>query len=236
MFLAALLPAFLGSCGPADDSDYFPLESGWSWTYRVISDIRNVGKSRAHSLVVNGKTVTVDGENTTPRMYQDGHVFYYAHRDEGILLVADRPAWQQAEPAQPGQWVIKYPLTVGDSWEVWSETHLLRRQVFSPTAVVSVPVVAPIQVTYTVEALDDTVEVPAGRFRNCLRLKGRGEAAVNMGERIGEVAIFVDTTQWFAPGVGLVKAVREEDSRPESPAAGTLTLELESVDRGSWFN
>lgn len=231
-----MLPLVLGSCGPGEESDYFPLTPGWSWNYRVISDIRNVGKLRGHTLVANGETITVDGEKTTPRMYQDGHVFYYASREDGILLVAERPAWHDAKPVQPDQWVIKYPLAIGSSWPVWSETHLLRRQLFGPTAVVSVPVVAPIEITYTVEAMDDTVKVRAGTFRNCLRLKGRGEALVDMGERIGEVKFFVDTTQWFAPGVGLVKVLREEDSRPESPAAGTMTVELDSIDTRSWFN
>lgn len=235
-FLLALLSFVLASCGPGDEPDYFPLTPGWSWNYRVTSDIRNVGKFRGHTVVINGKTITVDGEETTPRMYQDGHVFYYGIRDEGIILVADRPAWHNAEPAQPDQWVIRNPVAVGTSWPVWSKTHLLRRQLFSPTAVVSVPVVAPIEISYAIESLDATVTVPAGTFHNCLRLKGRGETVVDMGERIGQVEIFVDTTQWFAPGIGLVKIMREEDSRPESPAAGVITVELESIDTGSWFD
>ena len=234
--LLPVLPLFLGSCGDSSERDYFPLAPGWSWNYGVISDIRNVGKFHGHNLVANGTTVTVDGEKTTPRMYQDGHVFYYASRDEGILLVAERPAWQDAKPVQPDQWVIKYPLAIGTSWPVWSETRLLRRQVFSPTAVVSVPVVAPIEINYTVEAVNDTVKVRAGTFHDCLRIKGHGEAVVDMGVRVGEVEIIIDTTQWFAPGVGLVKVIRQEDSRPESPAAGVMTVELESIDTGSWFN
>jgi len=231
----SFLPVVFASCGPTG-SDYFPLTPGWSWTYRITSDIRNVSKTSGHMLVVNGKPITVDGQEATPRMYQDGHVFYYATQDDGVILIADRPAWHVAAPAQPEQWVFKYPLAVGTTWPVDSETHLLRRQLFGPTAVVSVPVVAPISITYTVDALDDVVKVPAGTFRNCLRLSGHGEGVVYMGERIGEVNVTIETTQWFAPGVGLVKIERMEDSRPESPAAGSMTVELEAIDTGSWFD
>ena len=230
-----LLSFFLVSCGPGD-SDYFPLTPDWSWAYRVTSDISNVSKTTGHMLVMNGKPITVDGQPATPRMYQDGHVFYYVSDDDGILLVADRAAWQQAAPAQPDQWVLKYPLTVGASWPVQSQTHLLRRQLFGPTAVASVPVVAPIDITYTVEALDDVVRVPAGTYRNCLRLKGRGKGVANMGERVGEVEVTIETTQWFAPGVGLVKIQRAEDTGSESSAAGSMTVELDAIDTVSWFN
>ena len=228
-----ILPG-LTSCGPSD-SDYFPLTPGWSWSYRVTSDIRNVGKSLSHMMVVNGKPLTVDGQRATPRMYQDGHIFYYASDDDGVLLIADRPAWQNAAPAEPDQWVLKYPLDAGTSWAVASKTHLLHRQLFSPTAVLSVPVVAPIALTYTIEATNDTVRVAAGTYRNCLRLKGTGEGVVDMGDRIGEVDVTVETTQWFAPGVGLVKIERAESSGPESPAGGTMTVELDEVDTGTWF-
>ena len=226
---------FVPSCGPGD-SDYFPLTPDWSWAYRVTSDIRNISKTTSHMLVTNGKPITVDGQHTTPRMYQDGHVFYYASEDDGILLIADRPAWKQAAPAQPEQWVLKYPLTVGASWPVQSKTHLLRRQLFGPTAVASVPVVSPIDITYTVEALDAAVRVPAGTYHNCLRLKGEGKGVVNMGERIGEVDVTIETTQWFAPGIGLVKIERKEDTGPESSAAGSMTVELDAIDKGSWFH
>ncbi len=227
----------LGACGKSgDQSNYFPLTPGWSWSYRVSSEIRNVGKDRSHTFVIDHRALTVDGQKVTPRMYQDGHVFYYAAGDDGVLLVADGGVGTQARAAQPDQYVLKYPLDIGTVWPVWSETRLLRRQVFSPNAVNMVPVITPIEITYTIEGKGDVVKVPAGTFLDCIRLRGTGTVVFDMGQPVGEVEIFVDTTEWFAPGVGLVKIIRKEDSRPGSPAAGVMTVELDSLDKGSWFN
>jgi hypothetical protein len=219
-----------------DRSDYFPLDAGWSWRYRVTSEIKNIGKEHTEMLVANRGTITVDDQKVVPRMYQDGHRYYYAAQDEGVLLVADRAVGEEVKPAQPDQFVLKYPLDPGTSWSVESRTYLLRRQIFSPTAVIMVPIRAPMPITYTIEGKDDVVRVPAGTFRNCLRIHGTATAMRDLGERIGEAEVKVDVTEWFAPGVGFIKMVRKEDTHPESPAAGSMTIELQSLNKRSWFN
>lgn len=57
-----------------------------------------------------------------------------------------------------------------------------------------------VQVTWTVEALDEAITVPAGSF-NCLRLRRRNRQSATTYE---------DQTYWFARGVGKVR----EDSPP----------------------
>lgn len=236
LLVAALLLALDGCRFGTRDANYFPLDSGWSWRYRVTSDIKNIGKERTEMLVANRGTMTVDDQKVVPRMYQDGHRFYYVAQDDGVLLVADRALGEDTTPAKPDQFVLKYPLDPGTSWPVWSQTYLLRRQIFSPTAVIMVPITTPIEITYTIEAKDDVVKVPAGTFHNCLRVHGTATAMRDLGERIGEAEVNVDVVEWFAPGVGFIKLVRKEDSRPESPAAGSMTIELQSLDKGSWFH
>lgn len=198
-------------------------------------DIKNLGKERTATVVTNRPALTVDNQTVFPRMYQDGHRYYYVAQDDGIRLAAEHPAGGETVTEEAGQYALKYPLKPGTSWPVGSQTYLLRRQVFSLTAVIMVPITVPIEVTYTIEATDDTVRVPAGVFRNCLRVHGTAASVRDLGDRLGNAEVQVDATEWFAPGVGLVKMVRKEDSHPESPASGSMAIELERVDKGSWF-
>jgi len=235
LFAAAFLLGAGGCRLGTKQADYFPLDAGWTWRYRVNSEIKNVGKEHTAMLVTNRDRLVVQGRKVVPRLYHDGHRYYYVAQDDGVRLVADRAPGAEVKPARPDQYVLKYPLKAGTSWPVWSHTSLLRRQVFSPTRVIMVPITTPIEVTYTIEGKGDVVKVPAGTFRDCLRLRGKASAKRDLGDRIGEVEVSVETTEWFAPGVGLVKMVRKEDSQPESPFAGAMTVELEKLDKATWF-
>lgn len=218
------------------DADYFPLNAGWSWHYRVVTEIRKLSKERTSMLVANRGAVTVAGRQATPRIYQDGHRYYYAAQDDGVVLVAQQAPGEEAMLVPPDQYVIKFPIEFGRSWPVASKTYLLRRQMFSPTAVIMVPITAPMEITFTVESKADVVKVPAGTFHDCVRVHGVAKAVRDLGERVGDKEITIDVMEWFAPGVGLVKMVRHEDSHPESLSAGRMTVELENLDKGPWFN
>lgn len=232
MLVLALAGCKLGG----QNANYFPLGSAWTWQYRITFDIKNIGKERTAMVVANRPSLTVENQKVFPRMYQDGHRYYYVAQDDGILLVADRASGGQTKEADAEQYVLKYPLAPGTSWPVGSQTYLLRRQLFSPTAVIMVPITAPIEVTYTIELKVDVVRVPAGTFRDCLRIHGTAASVRDLGERIGNAEVRVDTTEWFAPGVGLVKMVRKEDLHPESFASGSMAIELERLDKASWFD
>jgi len=234
--MVATLGALLVACKPSGGQSYFPLDPGWTWRYSVATDIKNLGTEKSAQLVVNRGMIVTEQKNLVLRMYEDGHVFYYAVQDDGILLAGDREAGEDAKDAPPNQYVLKYPVAVGVTWPVDGKTYLMRRQEIGPAAVIMVPIKADLELTYTVEAKDDVVKVPAGTFRNCLRLHGKGTGSANMGERMGDMDITVESTEWFAPGVGLVKMTRKEDSGPEGPAFGSMTLELEDLNKGSWFN
>ena len=80
--------------------------------------------------------------------------------------------------------VLKLPAKVGASW--------------SPALNALVGAQAKTSISYTVGALDEQVEVPAGKFK-CIRLDG----TLNVSDRT------LKTTAWHAPGVGLVKSVQD---------------------------
>ena len=80
---------------------------------------------------------------------------------------------------------------------------------------------------FQVAGLDAAVSVPAGNFKNCLKISGFGETNVDVGNYIGRTVITVQVERWYAKGVGLIKSVRKETTTADAINLGTLTLELE---------
>ena len=80
--------------------------------------------------------------------------------------------------------------------------------------------------------MDDTVSVAAGTFRHCLRVRSRGSlfAGKTLQQFMGINDIDIDQTEWYAPGVGLVKTVRREFTTP-GEFKNTYTQELVSYSR-----
>ena len=198
----------------------------------MTTDIQSVGKQVSKILVSDRPKTDFDRKKVVPRIAQDGRVYYYAAKPEGVALVATRED-RETSPAPPGEYVLKYPLEKGATWQVESHTYLLRRQVFT-RGVRNVIIDTPIDLTYTIEALDDAVTVPAGTFRRCLRLHAEGTRKVDLGGGIGQVGLNVTSDEWFARGVGLVKLVRSEDSAPAGPVSGTMGRELTRLEKPGW--
>jgi hypothetical protein len=73
--------------------------------------------------------------------------------------------------------------------------------------------------------------VPAGRFEKCLRLEGTGLLHVLADARVGASEVPVTHTEWYAPGVGLVKLVRSETLDTQAIVGGTITMELTAFER-----
>lgn len=58
--------------------------------------------------------------------------------------------------------------------------------------------------TFMVESISETVKVPAGTFRNCLRVRRvRALDDPSIGDPMAQVE--QDKQYWFAPGVGKVQ-------------------------------
>ena len=88
-------------------------------------------------------------------------------------------------------------------------------------------IVAEVPVTSRVEATDDTINVPAGLFHGCVRIRMQGYAYKNAGNYIGVNIVSVNETSWYAPGIGLIKMVREETTESQALDKGKMTIELE---------
>lgn len=76
-------------------------------------------------------------------------------------------------------------------------------------------------------ALDHELKTPAGRFRAVVEVESRGEITLELGRGSGRTRIAITARNWYAPGVGLVKSIREEstDDPMLNPGSATLLLE-----------
>jgi hypothetical protein len=235
----ALLP------GCADRGhNYFPLGQGWWWQYGVA--VRTMdGESRQKYVLAGLAPVEVGDVLLYPRKSPEGYILYYRASEHGItrlprldrgtmdkralasLVRADKDAARQL-PSE--QLILPRKLAPGHSWKAVSATSVL--QMSGPPYLALYQLKALVPVTYTIENMNDTVKVPAGTFENCLRVSGRGSIPVEAGGHIGNVEVIIETTDWYAPGVGLVKTFRREKTTSPILRAGDYLLELESYTRG----
>ena len=126
--------------------------------------------------------------------------------------------------------VLPYPLTVGRQWN--STTHTSVLEMTSHAAGHLYRIDAKVSLTYTVESTTDTVVVPAGRFSRCVRVKGIGVTTAQVRKQSGLAEIRIESTEWYAPGAGLIKVVRSETTSSSALPAGEYEMQLEALWRG----
>lgn len=240
--LAAFCAALgLAACGDSTP-DYFPLDTGALWVYRQTVKIDNHGNSggrETHRYVAAATNLAPQTNGETrliPRIYADGRTLYYEEADDGIALAGLRAAYREdIEPISP-RYVIKYPIEAGTAWKRPGKTEILRRSFLGTFGTISKSIRVEGDMRYEIQGLDDTVRVPAGVFRHCLRVEGLGKANLQWGDPFGTVVITVKTTEWYAPSVGLVKRVREESTGQGGPLGARLEEELTAKPAAGWFH
>jgi hypothetical protein len=210
-------------CRPSNES-YYPLQERLRWDY-VLSGSEHSTKDRPGRSIHGQPTSFINlprrqlaGHDVIPQMTDfGGHqsFLFVAADDKGVYTVA-RQAEEDSEPEilETRSYVLHYPLLAGIAWERSVDTSTLRGH----------------QVTIagrsTIESAGDTVTVPAGTYRNCVKITTVASAMTRVPEFFGTVKIEVEASEWLAPGVGIVKAVQVERSDPAEVGGGTLTVVL----------
>ncbi|MBT8446060.1 MAG: hypothetical protein KJO38_02860 [Gammaproteobacteria bacterium] len=226
---AALLTA--GCSGPG--SDYFPLEGGLTWQYRISFKTMDGLKEKRYVVDALGPE-QMGSRMVYPKRALDGSLLLFVRKDSGIFRVGRKPRSRRDVIAdEPPMTVLPLPIDSQTSWRATSYTQALERT--GPPQETLYRISAPVKMSYEVQSTDDTVEVPAGTFRDCLRVNGTGEVNIDAGNYIGRVTIRVTHTDWYAPGVGLVKSVREEHTGAAALAYGSSTMELQAFNGDTWF-
>ncbi|WP_235823305.1 hypothetical protein [Azohydromonas sediminis] len=222
----ALAAAALAGCRAPAGEALFPLDPGHEWTYRVTSERDDSAAVEHETLRLRtlGREALDDGP-AWRRRSDDGVDYWLRADDSGIYRVASKSDLD-AEPRPDAQrrYVLKAPYRVGTQWQAPTTTYLLRRRADFPPELRHV--VPPVAMHYQIEATDEAVETPAGRFVRCLRVRGVASVHVFADSVAGWRDLPLVTTEWYCPGPGLVRLKREEPARYAFVHGGTLTMEL----------
>ena len=205
--VAALLVAvslFTPGLGWGDElsESYFPLKAGLRWEYNVISDQGATKKL----LITNLAPREVSGTKVTPRKWELGGATFIElmKKDEtGVYRYAEQKG-EQAPPTliTPMECHLKFPIAQGGSWNMATKLGNIT-----------------VNVSLTIESLSDEVKVPAGTFKDCVKIKQAGE---NDGTAVMGY-------EWYAPKVGVVKSlVTIKQKSKEGTKSETRTYQLVS--------
>ena len=225
----ALVASVLGCASLVAERDrfganaLFPLSTGRSWTYRVRDSAGRVSELRARvnrELVSDAGTLTLVEESGgipgDARVRSAGDLVAYYSR-AGFVFRAPWYASGSRLPATGGAEPI-LPVDLAAS-PTWQGSH----------AVLGIdgPPLYQVRTESRVVANDDTVAVPAGRFTKCLRVDTVVVAAVPASEPKREIVHYY--TDWYAPGVGLVKMASAVDA--DGRKLDLLSLDLAAFER-----
>lgn len=220
----------LAGCGRSPEGQaWFPLEAGHRWTYTVTtrSGADAAERERVTLRTLGTETLVLDDKPAWQRRSDSG-VSYWLRADAGGIYRVASKSDMQAEPVAdaPGRYVLKAPYAVGTQWQAATTTYLLMRTAEYPRELKHSHPAIPM--VYEIEAVDDAVQTPAGRFSPCLRVRGSAMVRVFVDAISGYRDQPLTTVEWYCRGVGLVKLERSEPSTSPMLVGGSRVLELES--------
>lgn len=199
----------------SDIETYFPLGEKRMWSYRVdiIPEIeKKIIFKKISSGLEKQKIQLLENEEDIyayPIQRENQSIYFYSYSKKGIK----RLGYQEASGDKfifdkKDRFVIKYPLEKGNSWNSISKTYLtLRRYPYFDYKAIT-----DFNILHEIVSTSDVVQVPAGKFKNCLKINGFGETSFLADREIGSINIRINTTDWFAPNIGLIKSVRIEQT------------------------
>ena len=207
-----------------ESADYFPLESGIHWRYSVFYETMD-GPTDSIFVIENLPVSRIDGNTVYTQKTLNDQYYIFTRDETGILFLGEKLASDSIDN-KASEYVFRYPLETGHKWEGASRTRVLMKT--GPPQKTLYKIHVDIPVEFEVISTNETVTVPAGVFKNCLRIRTKGSGFYNAGNYIGKTIISIHDTSWYAPGVGLVKVIREEMTTSRALDLGTLVMELES--------
>lgn len=224
------LSLLLSACHPRgslpQDTGYFPLSPGWTWEYRVSEKTATQFHQRSRIFKTLPSIQTEGGETRHRRINDAGTVYEFIQTPQGWARVARENLFGERREDHKPRLVLPEPLDTQLEWELLSRPFVIQQvQPFRAHVFRDIWV----DLSYQVVETNATIEVPAGRFENCVRVQAQGEAAILSDvalSRLGETSAQIVEDSWYAPGVGLVKLVRREQMANELFEGGELSLQL----------
>jgi hypothetical protein len=223
--LLLALASALAACSAPQDDSLFPLAKGHRWAYELSTEWENNVVEHEPRVIETLGDDTLDTGRAWRRRSDSGIEYWLRSDASGIYRVASKSELDAAPlPDKEPRFVLKAPVAVGTTWRASTTAYLLqRRQEFPREIRHSHPAVT---MNYTIEALGERLATRAGQFENCVRVKGVAALRLFADPVVGWKDMVLTTTEWYCPGVGLVKLLREEPAESTFLTGGKLTMEL----------
>lgn len=217
----------MSACADKSPS-YYPLKTGYRWQYRAVMTTMDATEKQKY-FITNMPKKTIAGEQVFIQRTLTGSEYAFGQDESGVFQLGyTRGDNAEQTFVQDLHYIFHYPLIPGTEWQDSVKTMALRNA--GPRGVVITENV-PVQVKLV--AVNDKVRVAAGTFRNCIRIERTGEVLVPSGkyQYIQQTTVTVKDTAWYAPGVGLVKSVRDEGTGSRLLDHGEYRMELYSFSK-----
>ncbi len=218
-----LLVIFLLIGCSENNNSYFPLEKKKYWSYKVEikPEIDQKTVYKKVNLSLGKKKLQINGEKDSiyPLLREDGSIYFYALNKDGIYrkgssFLRDK----NINKEKSERIVLPKPQKIGRKWEAESKTFLIlkRYPYYDYRATTN------FEIKYEIISKNQTVITPAGKFKNCLFVKGTGKTKFIGDSEIGTIEINITSEEWYAKGVGLIKSLRVE--KTDSDLFGTTKM------------
>jgi hypothetical protein len=205
------LPQTKGAAWGAES--YYPLKAGMTWEYTVTSDKSGTKKVIIKNLApqkVDDKTVTPVEWNTNGRIA----INFVVEDDSGVYKIAEqRPGSTELIKISPPTYYLKYPISEESSWD--TVTKMGGRD---------------IQLSHTIYSVSDTITVPAGTFKDCVKIKNTG---TDISKDKDDISLSLEAFEWYAPGVGCVKSMAtiKKQEKNKDTSTEIVAYQLESLKK-----
>ena len=222
-FLCSLL--IIGVAGCADSATgFYPLNAGRWWYYRTETTILD-DKREQRFLVANLGRGEHAGEKVYLQRQSAGRELYFQRTSRGVERVGTRVGVGESPTLESPTLVLPADLELASSWTTTSRLALIESRTFARQDKLR-NINLPVDLTISMASIDETISVPAGTFESCIRLDGTGTRTVRTDRGNANATVTVILQEWYAPGIGLVKMTRSENSESPFLKTGYFTQEL----------
>ncbi len=211
-FLFAIF--LLHSCG--DESDFFPTEEGRKIFYKVNYENK---EKKTQNFRQNYVFLPKKNGEFFPHLRNDGKVIYYKFIKQGIKIeeieyiqseLAKKPKNKMA--FEKGNLLLKFPIKNGASWKTRDQTTIIMKFGFDRIF----ETLLNFELQNKIVETNVTVNLEGRKFRNCVKVVGKGTTSYNAGPPLGNINIEITSNAWFSRDYGLIKLTREEKSNSET--------------------
>jgi hypothetical protein len=224
-----VLALALASCSKPKGSEYFPLEKGMAWNYSlayVMPDGKKNQKLEVQTLGSASFSTEKDDVKAMVRRTSDGTDYFLQEREDGFYRVGKRVIVETVPQADKAPRLVLPKgrnLRIGYTWTLDTSPYVMH---WMPPFSVANANIKPFDLVFEIASLTDTVETPLGIFEKCVRVEATGKMVFYADASAGYQEILINHTEWYAPGVGLVKLERDEPLNTSIMKGGKVTMLL----------